>query len=133
MGNNDEVFKLSNGTLWQVKFEYEYLYKYYPNVTICPSHNILIIAGKKLNVVNLTGASISSGPSIVESTVDGAFNGWDGKTIIVLTNGQIWEQAEYHYEYHYAYRPDVLIYKTGDRYMMQIEGTDEAVRVNRIN
>ena len=36
MGNNDEIFVLENGSVWQVKYEYEYLYEYYPSVTICP-------------------------------------------------------------------------------------------------
>jgi hypothetical protein len=35
MGNNEEIFKLADGSLWQVK--YEYLCEYYPNVIICPS------------------------------------------------------------------------------------------------
>jgi hypothetical protein len=25
MGNNDEIFKLSDGSVWEVKYEYEYL------------------------------------------------------------------------------------------------------------
>ena len=43
MGNNDEVFVLTDGTVWQVKFEYEYLYAYYPNVIICPDTGKLIV------------------------------------------------------------------------------------------
>lgn len=30
MGNNGEIFKLADGSLWEVKFEYEYLYEYLP-------------------------------------------------------------------------------------------------------
>ena len=41
--------------------------------------------------------------TVVESQIDGDFNGWEGETIVKLMNGQIWQQAEYHYEYHYAY------------------------------
>lgn len=58
MGNDDEIFKLSDGSIWQVKYEYEYLYEYYPTVVICPSRNKLIIKGKSLNVVPVrTGRS----------------------------------------------------------------------------
>lgn len=35
----------------------------------------------------------------IESEIEGEFNGWDGETIFKLTNGQIWQQAEYDYEY----------------------------------
>ena len=49
MGNNDEIFVLSNGSVWQVKYEYEYMYEYYPTVIACPSRGYIIINGKKLN------------------------------------------------------------------------------------
>ena len=58
MGNNDEVFKLADGTLWQVKYEYEYLYEYQPEVVICPSSGLLSIDGKTLKV-----AAVRSGRS----------------------------------------------------------------------
>jgi hypothetical protein len=56
MGNNDEIFKTDDGRLWQVKYEYSYLYEYYPQVDIC-NNNKLIIRGKSLNVVSLSGAA----------------------------------------------------------------------------
>lgn len=51
LGNNDEVFKLADGSVWQVKLEYEYLYEYFPDVIICPSKGILALKGKTLDVV----------------------------------------------------------------------------------
>jgi hypothetical protein len=56
MGNNDEVVQLADGSIWQVKFEYEYLYEYYPDVVICPSRRLLLIDGKSLNVIPLRGS-----------------------------------------------------------------------------
>ena len=50
MGNNGEIFKLNDGTLWEVKYEYEYLYEYYPDVIICPFKGKLVIDGTSLNV-----------------------------------------------------------------------------------
>jgi hypothetical protein len=41
MGNNGEVFILSDRSIWEVKYEYEYMYEYYPSVAICPSKNLL--------------------------------------------------------------------------------------------
>jgi hypothetical protein len=50
MGNNDEIFKLADGSLWQVKYEYSYLYEYYPTVKICPSQGKLLVGQSILNV-----------------------------------------------------------------------------------
>ena len=141
MGNNDEVFKLSDGSIWQVKYEYEYLYEYYPSVVICPSTSSLIIKGKKLNVASLSksGGSKSGGVSgatanAIESQIDGNFKGWEGKTIYKLRNGQIWQQSSYHYHYHYAYAPKVIIYNDGGSYKMTVIGdSDQPVSVRRIN
>jgi len=38
--------------------------------------------------------------------VDDDWEGWDGDTIVKLSNGSVWRQEEYHYEYAYAYRWD---------------------------
>ncbi len=68
-------------------------------------------------------------PSVIESQIDGDFEGWEGETIIKLMNGQIWQQSEYYYHYHYSFMPKVLIYKSGGRYMMKVEGIEKAVGV----
>ena len=38
-------------------------------------------------------------------TVDGSWRGWNGDTIVQMTDGSIWRRDEYHYEYYYAHRP----------------------------
>lgn len=55
LGNHDEHFRLSDGSVWKVQFAYEYLYEYYPTVTICPSTGKLLVSGKKIDVVQVTG------------------------------------------------------------------------------
>jgi hypothetical protein len=69
---------------------------------------------------------------VIESQVDGEFNSWDGDTIVKLTNGQIWQQATYYYEYHYAYMPNVLVYQFGAGYKMKVDGVSEDVDVQRL-
>jgi hypothetical protein len=76
--------------------------------------------------------SVSATSGVIESKIDGDFDGWEGETIVKLTNGQVWQQDQYHYEYHYAFMPDVLIYRSGAGYKMKVEGTDEAVGVVRL-
>jgi hypothetical protein len=65
MGNNDEIFQTADGVLWQVKYEYSYLYEYYPQVDIC-NNNTLLINGQSLKIIKMSGgtsgASTSSYP-----------------------------------------------------------------------
>jgi len=70
--------------------------------------------------------------SVIQAQIDGDFNGWEGETIIRLTNGQIWQQSSYHYEYHYAFMPKVLIYKSGGVYKAKVDDTGSAVTVTRL-
>ena len=70
--------------------------------------------------------------TVIESTIDGEFEGWEGETIVKLENGQIWQQVEYHYHYHYAYRPKVLIYHSDGTYKMKVEGVNNAVGVAKL-
>ena len=69
---------------------------------------------------------------VVESYIEGEFEGWDGDTIVQLVNGQIWEQAAFKYHYSYRYQPKVTIFKTRASWMMLVEGMDP-VPVRRIN
>ena len=71
-------------------------------------------------------------PDVIESRIDGNFEGWDGETIFKLENGQIWQQSSYAYKYSYKYRPKVLIYKTKSGYKMKVEGVEETIYVKRI-
>lgn len=134
MGNNGEIFKLADGSLWEVKYEYEYLYEYYPNVIICPSRGKLAINGKTLSIEQVGGPrnSRSAGSDVIEAQIDGEFNGWNGETIFKLTNGQIWQQVSYAYTYSYKYQPKVLIFHSGGGYEMQVEGIEQRIRVHRL-
>jgi hypothetical protein len=74
----------------------------------------------------------TSSATVIESQIDGDFEGWEGETIVRLSNGQIWKQTEYHYEYHYAFMPKVMVYKSGAGHKMKVEGTETAVGVTRL-
>lgn len=66
------------------------------------------------------------------SQIEGEFNGWEGETIARLVNGQVWQQSEYLYHYHYAFMPRVTITNEGGCKML-VEGVQTAVRVERLN
>ncbi|QYK11470.1 hypothetical protein K0I63_11785 [Shewanella rhizosphaerae] len=138
MGNDGEIFKLDDGSMWEVKYEYEYLYEYYPSVVICPGKGKLIIGDKSLNVEMISSAGQKengspSSASTIESQIDGDFEGFEGETIIKLMNGQIWQQSEYWYHYHYSFMPKVLIYKQGGSYKIKVDGIDKSVGVIRLH
>ena len=129
MGNDSEVFELSDGSMWEVKYEYEYLYEYYPSVTICPDDGLLIINGKKLNVASLSGGAASSGSEIIESHISGSWGGWQGDTIVKLANGQIWQQVGLALSLAVGLGNEVLVFPKNGGYYMLVEDEDEAVQV----
>jgi hypothetical protein len=49
-----------------------------------------------------------------------------------MMNGQIWQQDEYNYTYHYAYSPRVLIFQDGGTWKMKVDGVSDAIRVKRL-
>lgn len=79
-----------------------------------------------------TPRSAPRSPDVIESCIDGDFEGWEGETIFKLCNGQIWQQSEYAYTYEYAYQPDVVIYKTSTGYRMKVEDVEDTIGVTRI-
>ncbi len=79
----------------------------------------------------MTTSDVGSTPAVIESKIDGEFQGWDGETIFKLVNCQIWQQSSYHYYYHYAYMPRVTIYRTDGGYKMKVDGVDPSIYVRR--
>jgi hypothetical protein len=139
MGNHGEIFKLADGSLWEVQYEYEYMYEYYPTVIVCPSRGKLVVGGKTLSVQQVAAGRPPSQPrsapaaaEFIETRIDGEFSGWEGETVFKLENGQIWQQASYAYMYSYKYRPKVLIFRTRGGYEMQVEGVSNRIRVTRL-
>jgi hypothetical protein len=61
--------------------------------------------------------------------IENEWNGWDGDTIVKLTDGTIWRQNEYRYEYRYSYRP----YARLEGNVMYVDGMSRGVRVRRID
>jgi len=77
----------------------------------------------------LKGNQNSLTSDVIESQINGEFEGWEGETIIKLMNGQIWQQTEYYYHYTYSFMPKVFIYKSGSGYKMKVDGVDKAIGV----
>jgi hypothetical protein len=71
--------------------------------------------------------------NVVETQIEGEFEGWEGETIFKMMNGQIWQQSTYEYMYHYAYSPEVLIYEYKGSWIMKVEDVDDTIEVSLIN
>jgi len=123
-GFDDEaVFKMMNGTYWiQARYEYWYHYAYCPDAILTEEkgHYNLTVADRSIEVYPLT--------DVIESRIDGPFEGWQGDSKYRLTNGQVWQQSAYKYQYKYAYRPEAIVYRSSSGHKMMVAGTIAKVR-----
>ena len=79
--SDNAIFKMSNGSYWvQTKYKYWYHYAYRPEVVISEENGqtILTVAGHSIPVKRVY--------DVIESQIDGEFNGWDGNTRYKLTS-----------------------------------------------
>jgi hypothetical protein len=70
--------------------------------------------------------------SPVESRVDGEFEGWTGRTVVQLENGQIWKQRSSTEHYSYRVAPGVLVYRSPSGCEMRVDGVEGEVLVERL-
>lgn len=134
LGHQGEVFQLSDGTWWRIAASRVRLSAYHPMVWMCDSPERMIVEGKTLTVQRLpaTPKGQPAETAAIESRIAGQFNGWDGHTVFLLENGQVWQQASYSYRYGFAVRPRVLVSPSADRLKMEVEGISEAIYVKRL-
>ena len=108
-GFDDEVlFKLVDGT-YLIQDQYKYWYHY----AYCPQVNILKSGGQLyLQVVGQSEAvPVRQITDVIESQINGEFKGWEGETAYQLTNGQVWKQSTYSYEYTYIAQVAAIEFK----------------------
>lgn len=146
MGNNDEIFKLSDGSVWQIKYEYEYLYEYYPTVFICPSRSKLIIKEKSLNVQRLSGnptAPRSQGNTAPqpgrwdlyeETYLQGSISGIVQQGRIFKTvSGNVYEVTGLTLQLVLELQPEVMVLRSGNTYKLVVKGFSEALICRKLN
>lgn len=69
---------------------------------------------------------------VTESSINGDFRCWDGDTVFVLLNGQVWQQSELGLQLCLLWSPRVTIIERNGRQLMVVEGVDKTVRVRLI-
>lgn len=146
MGNNDEIFKLSDGSVWEVKYEYEYLYEYYPSIIICPNRGKLIIGEKSLNIQVVTRPTKNNNSSEAkpgeydkweiseETNLEGSVSGTvqQGR-IFKTTSGNVYEVSEPTLQIVLELQPDVMVLRSGDVYKLVVSGFDEPLICKKLN
>ncbi|MBL66855.1 MAG: hypothetical protein CMO74_00160 [Verrucomicrobiales bacterium] len=108
-----ECIVLSDGV------QYKLIVKGFDEPLICKLLNPNPIAGQAAN-------------KVIVSRIKGEFEGWDGDTIFVLDNGQVWKQAAYAYFYKYAYRPKVTIIPNKTGHLLQVEGVSKLLPIKQV-
>ena len=140
MGNNGEIFKLDDGSFWEVKYEYEYLYEYYPSVIICPSRGQLIIDQISLDV-ELVASPKSRTPSrsgswevYEESYIGGIISGIVKRGSIFKTmSGSVYEVTGVTIQVVVEVQPSVTVLRRGNVYKLIVEGFDEPLICQKLN
>jgi len=122
------IFELANGQVWQQKrYRYKYKYSYRPEVRIYRDGGKYMmevaVMDEPIEVVRVDIA--------VEGTIVSDFSGYNQDMKFEFQNGQVWEQAEYKYSYHYAYRPHAVVVNGVNGYELHVDGMSETVRVRR--
>ena len=152
MGNSGEIFKLADGSIWEVQYEYEYLYEYYPSVTICPSRGKLIIKQKSLNVLQISGgqrsapardkgASPKEGRSATgnwalfeETSLQGSISGTVQQGRIFKTaSGNVYEVIGLTLQLVLELQPNVMVLRSGDTYKLVVKGFSEPLICRKLN
>lgn len=126
--NDGAIFQLSDGRTWQQsRYKYKYKYAHRPEVEIRKEGNRNIMHVPCMaDEIEVAEVSV-----VAEGAIVSDFKGFDGKSVFELSNGKTFEQAEYKYSYHYAYRPRAIVIDGLNGLTIHIEGMDESVRVRR--
>jgi hypothetical protein len=123
------IFRLSNGQVWQQRrYKYKYKYKYRPQVRIYKEQGRRMMEFDCMDEpIEVVRANI-----VEEGTIVSDFTGFDGRSRFKFDSGRVWEQAEYKYSYHYAYRPEAIIVDGVDGVVLHVDGMDETVQVRPV-
>jgi hypothetical protein len=68
----------------------------------------------------------------LETRIAGDFTGWDGSTVVVLENGQLWQQTSFDRVATYIQSPRVSLVSNGREWRMSVEGVGPVVPVRRV-
>lgn len=122
------VFRLSNGQAWQQRrHKYKYKYAYRPQVRVYRDGSHYFAEFDCMNeAIEVVRVRI-----VEEGQIVSDFRGFGSDAEFEFRSGNAWEQAEYKYEYHYAYRPNAVVVDGIDGLTLHVDGLSGSVRVRR--
>lgn len=127
--NDSAIFRLTNGQVWQQsRYKYLYHYSYRPHVriTVGPFGTFIMEVDGVNESVEVAQVQLVLGGKIVSD-----FTGHQYGAMFEFHNGQVWQQIENKYRYHYAYSPTGYIVDGLNGLQLFVDGLDDAVRVRR--
>lgn len=117
--DGETIFELSDGTYWiQASYSYLYHYAYCPQAMVIKYGNYFFLKVDGINEI----IPVKPVEKVIKSKIEGNFNGFEGNSIYRLLDGSIWQQIDGKYQYKYAYSPNVLVYKFGKIWKMNVKG-----------
>ncbi len=123
------IFRLDNGYVFQqAAYFYHYHYAYRPQVRVFTKNGQLLIAVEGVNAQ----VPVIQVEVVKEGQIVSDFKGFDGSSLFQFQDESVWQQAEYKYNYHYAYRPDAMIVNGVNGLQLHVDGMDETVLVRRV-
>ncbi|MCH8221724.1 MAG: hypothetical protein IIA76_10395 [Proteobacteria bacterium] len=87
------------------------------------------------DIFGLENQAAAKGIKQISSRIISDFDGWDGKTVFRLENGQVWRQKDVNstLSWRGSSHPVATIRrKTFNSYLLKVEGTNKSVRVTRV-
>ena len=150
LGNNGEMVKLLDGSIWEVKYEYEYMYEYNPAVIVCPGRGKLIVGKKSLNIEQVSASRRASPrtpqakPQVAaspgkwdvyeETNLVGSISGTIKRGSIFKTvSGNVYEVTGLTLQLVLELQPEVMVLRSGDIYKLVVKGFEEPLICQKLN
>lgn len=152
LGNHGEMVKLLDGSIWEVKYEYEYMYEYNPTVLVCPSRGKLVVGKKSLNVERVSAGrqvrknepkAQSPSPTapatgkweiFEETNLAGSISGTVKQGSIFKTvSGNVYEVTGLTLQLVLELQPEVMVLRNGETYKLVVKGFDEPLICRKLN
>lgn len=146
MGNNGEIFKLADGSVWEVKYEYEYMYEYNPEVIVCPGRGKLIVDKKSLNIASISPGQAPARRPVQPSTAPGKWDIYEETnlqgsisgtvkqgSIFKTVSGNIYEVTGLTLQLVLELQPEVMVLRNGETYKLVVKGFDEPLICRKLN
>lgn len=109
-----------------VRYDAEFGYVRAPDATTYPDVDVDSMASARRS-----RAAPVAGSHDIESRIKGRFEGWTGKTLFLLENGQIWQQTDGRVQRAFGSSPRVTLRRRAGGHEMSVEGVSATVTVRQ--